>query len=221
MLKKFLERRYSTRRINFKVCSGDLLIKSPNTNIRNTVGNLIKEVIKYEKFKPKDILAVIHLTDTDGCMIDEDVIEIVKDLKLKTKYELDKILVDSAEQKNRIIKRNILKKRNINKMLGVTEICKKYNYQLFYFSRHLELVFFNDINPVEENKSKNARLFARKDPSEFIKIFEEHLPPLEAKEYLEKYKESWDFIKLETNSLKRYTNFILLLEYLDSFIDNV
>ena len=83
MLKKFLEKRYSTRRINFKVCSGDLLIKSPNTNIRNTVGNLIKEVIKYEKFKPKDILAVIHLTDTDGCMIDEDVIEIVKDLKLK------------------------------------------------------------------------------------------------------------------------------------------
>lgn len=106
-------------------------------------------------------------------------------------------------------------------MLGVTKICKKYNYQLFYFSCHLELVFFNDLNPIEENKTKNASLFAKKASSEFIIIFEEHLPTLESTEYQEKYKESWDFIKLETNSLKRYTNFNLLLEYLDLFINNL
>jgi hypothetical protein len=44
------------------------------------------------------------------------------------------------------------------------------------------------------------------------------MPSLNKSTYVDRYIESWDFIKEGTNSLKRSTNFFLLLEYLDSLI---
>ncbi len=59
-------------------------------------------------------------------------------------------------------------------------------------------------------KQDNALDFAEDyadDPVQFINFLNDGLLPEESKQYLP----SWDFIKLSTNSLKRYSNLIVFL----------
>ena len=220
ILKKFLEKRYTDTNIKFKVYGGDTFSDCYSTEpILNTLGNCITEIIELERFRPTDILAVFQLTDTDGCMIEDENILVDKTQILKTSYTLENILVNDSPQKKNIIERNLLKKRNTNKMIKQQKVIKnRYIYQIYYFSRNIELVFFNDLNPIQEDKTKNALRFSKNENSEPLKIISENMPPLSKITYMDRYIESWDFIKEGTNSLKRNTNFSLLLEYLDSLI---
>lgn len=173
----------------------------------------------YEKFKPRDILAVLQLTDMDGCMINNNKIVVKKTQLVPTFYNLENIIVNSNIQKENIIERNLIKKRKTLKMVNLKKICNdKYSYQIYYFSRNIELVFFNNLNPIQEEKVKNALKFSKHNSTVYLQIINKTSPPLKNITYEKKYEESWNFIKDEENSLKRYSNFSLLLEFLDSLI---
>lgn len=219
-LKDFLDSRYNTKRIKFKVYDGDAFANRDNSEepIRNIIGNFISQIISSEKFKPSDILAVLQLTDTDGCMIDNENILIDVNQTSKTSYNLDNIIVNSSNQKQKIILRNQIKKRKTEKMVKLHKVCNNYLYQIYYFSRNIELVFLNDLNPIEEDKSKNALRFSINSRDKYSNIIDTNTPPLNSTIYEERYIESWKFIKEGVNSLRRYSNFALLLEYLDSII---
>ncbi|MBK5200105.1 MAG: hypothetical protein JJE21_01075 [Spirochaetaceae bacterium] len=220
-LKSFLDSRYETKKIKFKVYDGDAFANREISEepIRNIIGNFILQIMNTEKFKPSDILAVLQLTDTDGCMIDNANIIIKVKQVPKTFYSLDNIIVNSLHQKNNIISRNQIKKRKTEKMVKLKKVCRySYFYQIYYFSRNIELVFLNDLNPIKEDKSKNALRFSKKNKEQYPEIIKDNTPPLVSKTYEERYSESWSFIKEGVNSLHQYSTFALLLEYLDSLI---
>jgi hypothetical protein len=94
-------------------------------------------------------------------MIEDENILVDKTQILKTSYTLENILVNDSPQKKNIIERNLLKKRNTNKMIKQQKVIKnRYIYQIYYFSRNIELVFFNDLNPIQEYKIRNALRFS-------------------------------------------------------------
>lgn len=53
------------------------------------------------KYKPTDILAIIHVLDTDGSMIPEYCVEIKNEQVNPTIYANDKIIVNSSNKKTR------------------------------------------------------------------------------------------------------------------------
>lgn len=211
---------YKNQHIKFEVQYGDLFYKRKSSEaIKNTIGNMVKKIIQTQKYRPEDILAVIQILDTDGCMIPNDCIKINTHQSISTYYELESIKVDSEKQKNNIIARNQKRTMNIKTMNSVNSVVgKKYNYQLYYFSRTLEQVIFNEANPAKDSKFANIENFIEtlSDPVEVFLL--DFLPNLTSKTYEDRYKDTWQFISEGTNSLKRSTNIPLLFEYLNQKI---
>lgn len=57
--------------IQFEIQRGDVLF-SFNKNrksIKGIIGDIVKEFLNKRKFKWSDILGVLHIIDTDGCLI--------------------------------------------------------------------------------------------------------------------------------------------------------
>ena len=133
---------------------------------------------------------------------------------------MENIKVDSTNQKREIEKRNKQKLFNINKVFNVKEIVsKRYKYKLFYFSRNLEHVLFNEPNPKQETKVYNVEKFNSSLNEPLETYLSQFLPTLENETDLDtQYKESWIFIKERNNSLKRYTNVPLLFNFIQSLI---
>ncbi len=83
-------------------------------------------------------------------------------------------------------------------------------YRIFYFSCNLEHVLHN-IREVE-NEAKFD--FSKKFQDEYIDDLDGFLKLICQNTFSVKkdYASSWNFIKLDNNSIKRYTNFNLLLD---------
>jgi len=217
LLIKRLREIYFAQEILFKVYGGDVFddvtdIKS----VKSVIGDIVKTIILKNKFKPSDILAIIHIMDTDGCFISNVNIVINSNQEVSTYYNLENITVNSSKQKTNIEIRNFNRSRNVKIMNCQSSIIRKqYEYQIYYFSRNLEHVLFDDPNPAGESKTENVEKFliALYEPVEVF--LENYLPKLTCINYFEKYKESWTFIEAKTNSLKRYNNIPLLLEFIN------
>lgn len=178
----------------------------------------IKELKSIEKFEISDILCILHLSDTDGCFINDDSILIDDTLDVGTKYDVNNIIVKSIKQKSEIVLRN--KKKRNNKKIMMSKIKFKINkreidYQLFYYSRCLEHVLFDEANPNKKTKIKKIERFVDKLTNEIEDFLENHMCELTKDTYKEMHIESWDHIQKGTNSLKRSTNVPLLFKYLN------
>src|SRR5690606_3771385 len=105
------------------------------------------------KFKPKDILAVLHIIDTDGSFISNDKVVVDEMQGVLTWYKEDCISVASEKQRQNIIIRNENRSRNIKIMYSVNSILpNEFTYRMYYFSRNLEHVIFNEPNPKADTK---------------------------------------------------------------------
>ena len=83
-------------------------------------------------------------------------------------------------------------------------------YKVYYFSCNLEHVLHNEQNLPQEEKGEFADVFSEKfygKPQEFIDFICDKEFAVEGS-----YVETWNFIKQDTHSLKRYTNFQLFFD---------
>ena len=169
-----------------------------NNHIKTTIQNCITKVndeinkfLSISKFKKTDILEVIHLVDTDGAYVEDEFVKL--DNTDNIIYKLDCMLTNKVDL---TIERNKKKASILDK--------------LSTFSCNLEHVLHN-----EQNLDDNLKLKYSYDFED-----EYYGRELEFKSFMQDsifsvkgdYKETWDFIKKDNNSLNRFSNFGLLFD---------
>lgn len=207
---------YKEQRIIFDVQRGDILFdfKPRTKTIKNIIGEKVKETLIKRKFRAEDLLAVLHIIDTDGCLIPEDKVVIDETLERSIYYQEEQITVPNLSQKNNIINRNTQRKRNISIMKSIDSVHgKKIAYQMYYLSRNLEHVIFNEPNPEKETKFDQIERYIDSLEVPLEECLNQFMPDFEGSNYEEIYKESWEYISNSTASLKRSTNLPLLFNY--------
>jgi hypothetical protein len=223
LLYERLRELYKGCEIRFEIQRGDIFYDNKNGNkpIKSVIGDCVKGIIQRRKYKKKDVIGVIHIMDTDGCFIPDTQVVVDESQGMKTFYKTDCIKVDSDIQKNNIMLRNSTRSTNVNTMKSVESIVKRtFKYQIYYFSRNLEHVIFNEPNPAKDTKEENIEIFLE-EIEEGISI-EQYLSTyfsgVGGTSYNDKYSESWNYIKSGTNSLKRSTNVPLMFEYINEIV---
>ena len=206
------------------VYGGDITSSSyvDSSNIETKIVNrFIKPVIKKDGIYPKKIAKIIHIVDLDGAYIpDKNVVPFSDEHQgnEKTYYDGEGGRIEAADV-SAIIKRNDVKRENIEHLLTLPEQkikvkTKNIPYEIYFFASNLDHFINNDAN-VETGKKYLADRFMRSyglDAEKFAKYFFEdgrsvgHMG----------YKESWEFIKENSNSVMRYTNIDCLIRSLMS-----
>lgn len=129
------------------------------------------------KFRSEDIFCVLHIIDMNGCFIPEEAIIIDETQKELTIYHQDKISVPHDKQRKQIAARNVERGRNINEMKALKSILSdEINYQMYYFSRNLEHVLFNDANPEKGAKYPQVEQFAEQLEMPIEEFLQEFMP---------------------------------------------
>lgn len=211
-----LHEMFNSFNIHFEVQRGDILfIKDNRRNIKATVGNVVNKTLQKRKFKKSDILAVLHIVDTDGCFITNNHVVVNNEQKKNTVYSDNKISVKNEGQKCFIEGRNVQRSRNINIMSTTAFVSKSIPYYMYYFSIHLEHVLFNERHPEKDDKTHNVEKFLEKLETPIEKYLKNYLPQMNSSLLEDQYIQSWQIVKQDLMSLSRLTNVPLLFKYLE------
>ncbi|MBK3495877.1 hypothetical protein JFL43_13615 [Viridibacillus sp. YIM B01967] len=213
---------FTNNEIRFDIIKGDILgdLKQKNAHIKNLVGDRVKNYINKMKLGTTDILSIIQIADTDGCFIEESAVVINDNQEKLTLYNATTISVPNSNQQQKIIERNKLKSKNIHTMRTLNSILSgKVNYQLYYFSRALEHVLFNEANPETRYKVREVEDFLERSQMPIEDFLSYFLPNFSTSTLDEKYLESWKNISTDVASLDRSTNVSLLFDYLKTMND--
>lgn len=191
------------KKIYFQIVNKDITSDSGSnsTNILKKINEQVNECIMQQHFNRKDIIKIVHIVDTDGTFIDERFVR-YKDIP-ETEYDLEYINTKDPDK----IKQRNLKKSGILNRLSATNVINKIPYEVYFFSTNLEHVLHNIQNAKDEDKKKLADKFEDEfyyNPEKFIEFINNQEYALS-----DTYSRTWDFIKRDNNSLKRYTNFNL------------
>ena len=191
--------------VQFHVINQDITADF-NSNSQNIIRKIDGEVKKFlaqnNGLKKTDIKEIIHLVDTDGAFIKEDFV--LEDLqKLKTFYTPTSIVTNKRDL---IIERNERKSAILNKLYQTSHI-GRIGYKVYFFSCNLEHVLHNSQNTKCEDKS----LYSYQFVDRYVGNEKRFVDFLNEKEFATPgdYKESWQFIKKDCNSLNRFCNFHL------------
>lgn len=168
---------------------------------------------------PKRIAKVIQIVDLDGAYLpNENVISYssCRQGNVKPFYDGENGSIEACDIDS-ILDRNARKRENIDYLLNLPDQrikikTKSIPYEMYFFSSNLDHFINHDAN-LEMGKKKHADQFMRTyglDTELFAKYFFED----EGSIGHMGYKESWDFIKTQTNSVKRYTNIDCLIRSL-------
>ena len=203
---------------------GDITTSSfvtPDNIVRKIDHRFINPATKAEGLYPKRIAKIIHIVDTDGAFIPkENVISFASERASLEKpyYDGDRGVIE-AQDIDAIIGRNERKQKNLDFLLSLTEQgikigSKTIPYEIYFFSSNLDH-FINHNSNLGSGKRHYAQRFYREyglDIDLFCHFFCDdpaaigHLG----------YYESWDEIRKDTNSVKRFTNIDCLIRKLQS-----
>lgn len=216
VLTEYLEEVFKEEEVFLDVQNGDVLTDwQRDKNIKNTVGDVIKAYLKKNKFEPSDLKWVFQITDSDGAFISNENIVVNVELQGELFYDESVIQVRNEQKKRRIESRNEQKAKNI-RILSTTSAFNlgrvKIPYKIYYFSTNLDHVLWNERNEAKDQKVSKAEEFIdnlKETLEDFLWTYSAF-----AKEDIsdESYKESWNLLSADTNSLKRLTNVTLLFE---------
>ena len=210
-LSVYLSRYFDEKNIEFIELHSNILSKNYKTsnNIITDLNSIIDNYLENNKYiKLTYIDEIIQIVDTDGMFLDDS--KIIEDkTAVPNRYTLDNIYTDNVEK---IRSLNKVKIANMDNLLSKKDIMirkHKVPYSVYYMSRNLEHVLHDImINLSDEQKEKLAYQFANKysDIQDFVNFIKNSSFSISCE-----YKESWSFIKQDTNSLKRFSNLCLIL----------
>ncbi len=194
--------------VEFEFFGGDITTKNTSnySNILEKITRIIKKYLSESVIiNKKNILEVIHLVDIDGIYADESTIIVDSDAE-KFIYTEEGII---AKSKQAVIDRNKKKYIMLEKIIHVGKVYVDIPYKTYYFSCNMEHVLHNKINVPDDMKVKHAKEFEKryeKREHEFIEFINDSKFAVEGD-----YTDTWDFIKQDNNSLKRYSNLHLFI----------
>lgn len=201
-----MKKLHAGRHVVFHVVHGDITADR-SVNAQNAVSAVNAQVLDEMKkygLRRTDILKIIHLADTDGAYVPEEAI--LYGGVEKIVYELDAI---RAPEESAIAQRNAAKASVMNKLSATGKIAAT-PYRLYYLSRNLEHVLFDDMRELtKEQKMDYADAFADRygdDPDGFISFMTDGGFAAAGD-----YRETWRYIAEGTNSLHRLSNLHLAL----------
>ena len=197
---------YAQQRVVFRVVHGDITAdKSVNAqNAISAVNQQVKDQMKKYGLHKTDILQIIHLTDTDGAFVPEESIRYGAAEKLV--YGLDEICVPDGDH---IAERNRKKSEVMTKLSSTKEVAT-IPYRLYYLSRNLEHVLFNDMADLTNSQKMD---YADRFSDRYSEDVDGFVTYMSKSEFTApgNYRETWQFIAKGTNSLHRWCNLHLAL----------
>lgn len=217
-----LQRKYSNELVVIKPYRGDILVDYDQTHlsIRDRIRAFFLKHL--QSLKLSDFLGIVHLTDTDAAFAGDDKVQIAEEQAEDLLYHVTHLSVKSDKLRNQILVRNKTKKVQTELALEIKEITykgTKIPYRLYYLSQQLEHVVFNQLNiPQAEKERKVVSFLKRADETTLNGLFVALNPTL-PEGVTNNHRASWDFILTNENSLQRYTNAILMYEFVDSLIE--
>ncbi len=197
-----LSRLYSNDEVFVYITHGDItseFTESARKNIFTRVTDLIKEYANIYGVGKAHFKEIIHIVDTDGTYI--PAVYVTEDLSVENPLYFPNEI--RTKNKSAIEDRNKRKSANINKLCSRQEIWD-IPYHVYYMSCNLDHVLYGKLNCTDEEKENNSYKFA--------KYYKERIPDfisfISTSDFSVQgeYKESWDFIKQDLNSLHRHTN---------------
>ena len=204
-LSLILSKLVSDSSVQFHVINQDITADF-NSNCQNIIRKIDNEVKKFlsqnNGLKKTDIKEIIHLVDTDGAFIKADFV--LEDMTKEKTFYTPKSIV--TNKRNLIIERNERKSGILNKLYQTSHI-GKIAYKVYFFSCNLEHVLHNSQNTSGEKKCLYSYDFVDK----YVNEEKRFVDFLSSKDFAipGDYKETWQFIKTDCNSLNRYCNFHL------------
>lgn len=201
----FFDKYYDDYHVKVKVMHCDITTTKgvTTTNILSKVADIVKEYAGNNHLKREHFKEIIHIVDTDGVYVSDDLV--IEDGNVKqTIYSLDSI---RCKNKNNIVRRNVQKRENIDKLINCGQIWTSIPYKIYYMSTNLEHVLHDIQNATDDEKEELAYQFLKNyknDLNGFLDYICNSSFSVN-KEYLD----SWLFIKEGNNSLSRYTNLCL------------
>lgn len=195
---------FASSRIEPLIMHGDITSDRNVTN-RNIIKKLHEEIKAFcnKNFLTKgNILRIVHIIDTDGAFIPDELIQEDTDCR-QIVYSENSIRCIS---KKNLIRRNHIKQQNLQKLLDTHNI-GGLSYSVYYMSSNLEHVLHNRINLTDEEKEELSYEFAEicaEKPEYFIQLMTSQTVFIDGW-----YRESWDFIKSGKHSLERHSNLAL------------
>ena len=192
-------------KIEFQITRGDLT-SDPSCSISNILERVCFTVKEFSGkiFKAKDFAEVIHLVDTDGAFIPQELV-LYDELAEDPVYELECIKTKNVDY---IRNRNNKKTAIIKKLMSTKTVWKTIPYSVYYFSCNLDHVLYNELNLSSAEKNDKSNHFERscsENPIEFLNLINADNIGTKGT-----YEETWAFIQNNKNSLNRFTNFNLL-----------
>lgn len=174
-------------------------------NIVSKIGDEVKGYAKSQHYKASDFKQIIHIVDTDAVYIPDS--NIVEDVALvEVIYEDDGIHtanVEAIKDRNKTKRDNLYRLRTQGAVWGIP-------YRVYYMSCNLDHVFHNKRNSTDDEKENDAYAFAKKykgDKAGFVKFIMES-----SFSVMGNFKESWEFIEKDKNSIERYTNLCICVK---------
>lgn len=210
-LQYMLSKLYDGRRFHFAVVHGDIT-SDRGTNLGNVlvrIGNIVEKARLEGNFKKGDIHEVVHIVDMDGAYVpDSAVIEDPEHIRpFYTESEI------RTANRYGILQRNSRKSLILDKISSIHTL-RGYMYNVYFMSADLDHVLHGKRNCTDREKEENSLAFyrrCRRDIDEVTAFFRS-----EGISVGEDYPRSWKFIAEDLNSLRRHSNFNILLDRLDS-----
>lgn len=170
-------------------------------NIVSRITNEIKKYATDNHFVRDHFQQIIHIADTDGAYAPD--VQVVEDTACeKPIYHTTCI---TCKNREKMIDRNMRKRANLNKLSTSAYMWNSIPYRMYYMSCNLDHVLYDKLNSSDEEKERDSLSFARQykdDISGFI-----HYIANSNFSVSSDYTSSWDYIKQDSRSLERHTNF--------------
>lgn len=198
-----LSRVFATSDVRVEVMHCDVTVKdgSASDTICSVIGGIVTGYLQRTPgIQAEDILQIIHLVDTDGAYVPNEVI-VQTEGRERTMYFDDQI---QAVNKRSLEIRNSQKRSCLKTLIRTKKILRDIPYSVYFMSCNLEHALHGKRNCTNREKRRLAEDFDDRfgeDAEAFKKFIGNSAFSVNGG-----YRQSWEFIQQGVESLLRHTN---------------